>query len=50
MGTGSNSKACAYIELSDSYGKAVWGVGIDTDIITASLNALISAANKISHM
>ncbi|MEG1880555.1 MAG: 2-isopropylmalate synthase, partial [Oscillospiraceae bacterium] len=43
IGTGSNSKACAYIELSDSYGKAVWGVGIDTDIITASLNALISA-------
>lgn len=46
IGTGSNSKACAYIGLSDAYGKRFWGVGIHDDIITASAMALISALNN----
>lgn len=46
IGTGSSSKACAYIGLSNPYGKTVWGVGTDNDIIVASLHALLSAANR----
>ena len=46
IGTGSNSKACAYIGLSDAYGTVIWGVGTDDDIIKASLNALVSAVNR----
>ena len=46
IGTGSNSKACAYIGLSDSYGNITWGVGIHDDIINASIIALISAINR----
>ena len=45
-GTGSDSKACAYIGLSDAYGTLIWGVGTDDDIITASLHALVSAVNR----
>ncbi|HIV86376.1 MAG TPA: 2-isopropylmalate synthase, partial [Candidatus Monoglobus merdigallinarum] len=46
IGTGSNSKACAYIGLSDAYGNVTWGVGIHDDIINASIIALISAINR----
>ncbi len=45
---GSSSRACAYIGLSAPNGDMVWGVGIDTDIIVASLKALLSAANRTS--
>lgn len=48
IGTGSASKACAYIGLSNPYGKTVWGVGTDNDIIVASLHALLSAANRVN--
>ena len=48
ISTGSNSKACAYIGLSDAYGNVTWGVGIHDDIINASIIALISAINRIS--
>lgn len=37
--------AAAYVELSVS-GKTLWGVGIDGDISTASLKAVISAVNR----
>lgn len=46
VSTGSNSKACAYIGLSDPYGNVTWGVGIHDDIINASIIALISAINR----
>ena len=49
IGSGSNSQACAYIGLSDAYGKVTWGVGIDDDIITASLHALLSAINRVKN-
>lgn len=48
IGTGSASQACAYIGLSDTNGKTVWGVGCDNDIIVASLHALLSAANRVN--
>ena len=42
---GSNSLAAAYvgIKIED---KVIWGVGVDTDIIFASIKALISALNR----
>ena len=31
----------------DENGKTYWGAGMDTDIITASIKALISAVNRM---
>lgn len=42
--TGSGSKAAAYVGI-DTGGKVFWGAGMDTDIIVASVNALVSAIN-----
>lgn len=42
----SNSRAAAYVAISDKKGKIFWGVGIHNDIIYASVNALISAINR----
>ena len=44
---GSSSKAAAYVEIICK-GKNYWGVGIDEDIITSSIAALVSAANKMA--
>lgn len=44
--TGSSSKACAYVAIDGSNDKTYWGVGIDNDIINASVMALISAVNR----
>lgn len=43
---GSSSKACAYVGII-CHGKRYWGVGIDADIIRASIEALTVAVNKI---
>lgn len=45
ISSGSDSKACAYIGLSESDGNITWGVGIQNDIINASVIGLISAIN-----
>ncbi len=37
--------AAAYVELQVD-GKRLWGVGIDADISTASLKAVVSAVNR----
>ncbi|QAT41805.1 2-isopropylmalate synthase [Aminipila luticellarii] len=42
----SNSRACAYVALTDKSGKLYWGIGIHDDIILASINALVSALNR----
>lgn len=42
----SNSKACSYVAIEGTDGNTFWGVGIDDDIITASVKALISAVNR----
>lgn len=44
---GSKSRAAAYISVTSEDGEVVWGAGIDNDIITASVNALISAVNRM---
>ena len=46
---GSSSKAVAYVGII-SKGKTFWGVGIDPDIIKASIEALIVAVNKLEEL
>lgn len=41
-----DAQAAAYIELKLDGGDPLWGVGIDGDIATASLKALISGVNR----
>jgi 2-isopropylmalate synthase len=45
LGQGSDARAAAYLECALSDGRIVWGVGIDEDIATASVRAILSAAN-----
>ena len=42
---GSDARAAAYVECSTADGRVVWGVGIDEDVATASVRAILSAAN-----
>jgi 2-isopropylmalate synthase len=48
MGAGSNARAAAYVECKMPDGRTVWGVGIDEDVATASVRAVLSAANTAS--
>tara|TARA_R110002051_G_scaffold105501_1_gene178467 strand:- start:18420 stop:20144 length:1725 start_codon:yes stop_codon:yes gene_type:complete len=43
---GSNASAIAYVEVEHPGGK-LFGVGINTNIVAASLEAIVSAANRI---
>lgn len=44
---GSASKAVSYVEIVTGEGKNYWGTGIDNDIITSSIKALVSAVNNM---
>ena len=46
---GSSSKAVAYVGII-CQGKTFWGVGIDADIIKASIEALTVAVNKLEEI
>ena len=48
INTGSHAKAIAYIEIEHTDGRRYWGAGIDTDIIIASVKALLSSLNRAS--
>ena len=48
MGQGSSVAAAAYVECTTEGGKTVWGVGIDEDVATASVRAVLSAANALA--
>ena len=41
------SRGIAYFGLTDEKGHTTWGVGIDRDIITASVKAFLSAVNRM---
>lgn len=45
MSAGGDAQAAAYIEL-EVEGDRLWGVGVDGDISTASLKAIVSAVNR----
>ncbi len=48
MGAGSDARAAAYVECVTADGKTIWGVGIDEDVATASVRAVLSAANAVA--
>jgi 2-isopropylmalate synthase len=45
LGKGTDARAAAYLECALPEGEIVWGVGIDEDVATASVRAILSAAN-----
>jgi 2-isopropylmalate synthase len=47
LGIGSDAQAAAYLECRTASGKTVWGVGIDVDVATASVRAVLGAANGV---
>mgnify|MGYP002150000930 CR=1 FL=1 len=46
MGEDGNARACAFVEMAASGKGEIFGVGIDSNIVTASLKAVISAVNR----
>ncbi|HYH37354.1 MAG TPA: 2-isopropylmalate synthase [Azospirillum sp.] len=46
--TGEDAQAAAFVEVrvGNGDGRTLYGVGVDPDIVTASLRALVSAANR----
>ncbi len=45
MSAGGDAKAASYLECVVD-GRLLWGVGISSSIVTASLRAVISAVNR----
>jgi len=45
LGQNSDARAAAYVECVLPDGRTMWGVGIDEDVATASVRAVLSAAN-----
>jgi 2-isopropylmalate synthase len=45
LGQGTDARAAAYLECRAPDGSTVWGCGIDEDVATASVRAVLSAAN-----
>jgi 2-isopropylmalate synthase len=45
MSAGSDAQAAAYVECEVA-GQVRWGVGVDTNTVTASLKAVLSAVNR----
>ena len=43
---GSSARAAAYVGITDENGKTHWAAGVDSDIITASVKALIGSINN----
>ncbi|RJY08388.1 2-isopropylmalate synthase [Aurantiacibacter aquimixticola] len=48
IGSGVDANAAAYIEWEAPDGRTGWGVGLDEDVATAGVRALLSAANSAS--
>ena len=47
IGHGADAQAAAYVECRTRDGRTVFGVGVDADIATASVRAVLSAANRV---
>jgi 2-isopropylmalate synthase len=45
LSSGSDAQAAAYVEC-EAGGEVFWGVGVDTNTVTASLRAVLSAVNR----
>jgi 2-isopropylmalate synthase len=46
IGSGANAKAVCYVELRLENGPTMFGAGIDSNILTASFKAVLSAVNR----
>lgn len=47
VGRGANATAACYVQLQDEKGRAVHGVGIDPNIVMASLKAVLSGMQRV---
>ncbi|MGC2522711.1 MAG: alpha-isopropylmalate synthase regulatory domain-containing protein, partial [Stellaceae bacterium] len=47
LGAGADAQATAYVEIRGGSEAPLWGVGIDANIVTASLKAVASAATRV---
>jgi 2-isopropylmalate synthase len=47
LAAGSDARAAAYVECTGPDGQIIWGVGVDEDVATASVRAVLSAANSL---
>jgi 2-isopropylmalate synthase len=47
VGAGADAAAVAYVEARTKDGRTLFGVGMDTNIVTASLRAVTSAVNRM---
>jgi len=45
LAKGADARAAAYVECATPDGKTIWGVGVDEDVATAGVRAVLSAAN-----
>ncbi len=46
LGAGADATAAAYVEIEEAGGRGYWGVGLHPNIVSASLRAVVSAANQ----
>jgi len=46
IGSGANAKAACYVELRLANGPTLFGAAIDSNIVTASFKAVLSAVNR----
>ncbi|WP_295003947.1 2-isopropylmalate synthase [uncultured Dechloromonas sp.] len=47
MGEDGNARACAFVEMAASGKGETFGVGIDSNIVTASIKAIVSGINRL---
>jgi 2-isopropylmalate synthase len=47
MGEDGNARACAFVEMAAAGQGETFGVGIDSNIVTASIKAIISGINRL---
>jgi 2-isopropylmalate synthase len=47
IGSGSDATAVAYVEVTNGGAGSLWGVGMSPNILTASLRAVVSEANRL---
>ncbi|QNG46335.1 2-isopropylmalate synthase [Sphingobium yanoikuyae] len=48
IGAGTDVNAAAYVECRTADGRSVFGIGTDSDVATASVKAVLSAANAVA--
>lgn len=48
VGRGANATAACYVQIEDATGRAIHGVGIDPNIVMASLKAVLSSVQRLT--